>query len=959
MRTKAPRLRPLLCESITAVGYLIRALSVPSGCPAPLQGSRKPTRRPASLWLGIAAVLAGAIALALVAGSRSGAVAGSPRRSHAANGLSAAKSVPAGLAQALRDRFGSRPIGLRSAPLVSGIAADAHGWKVKAPDQSLSAQISSDGAVSAHLDGSASVELRLVGLASGSRRAPVSGRAASLSGGRLSEHLGVVRADDAVTRGGLEQRYTIGHALSDASTLTLSFSSSARWRTIRGGSAIMPAETGTGRLAYAGLRVTDARGRVLASHFAPGPDGPKIVVDTGRAVYPVTVDPTWTTTSTPTATLTDGEHSKDYFGVSVALSADGTTALVGAVGVDNDAGAAYVYHVSTAGSWATSAEPTATLTDSSADYFGYAVALSADGTTALVGAYETEGGAGAAYVYHVSSESSWSSSASPAATLSNSADPSGHLGYAVALSADGTTALLGEAGTSGKGAAVVYHAASETSWSSATSPAATLSDSSASDFGCAVALSEDGTTALVGAYGAGDGAGAAYVFHVSSAASWSSSSSPAAALSNATSSQYDFAGYSVALSADGTTALLGTYESEGPRGEAYLFHVASPTSWSSSSSPTATLTDSASTSGYDFGYSVALSAGGTTALIDAPAVDTGGDIPAAYVYQVASEDSWSTTSTPTAALSHDEYSSGTSVALAADAATAVVGLAHEENNVGAAFVFSATSMPPSQETLTVAPAGSGSGTVTSSPAGIDCGGTCAAQFEQDTEVTLTATAAAGSTFAGWSGGGCSGSGTCTVTMSAAAAVTATFETSSGGTSTTGTTTAEGTGTTTTATTTATTTSNGGGQPTASVAAELLRLNVTPGTSSLAGRIVNGSCAAVTKKNKTNRHCTRVLKLTIGYTLSSAAAVKLTFARRAAGREVGGQCVAPTKRTQRKRGCWRYVGISGSLLQSAAAGYNSDVFNGKLGGRPLGSGTFQLTATPAGGEPQTANFTILS
>jgi len=87
---------------------------------------------------------------------------------------------------------------------------------------------------------------------------------------------------------------------------------------------------------------------------------------------------------------------------------------------------------------------------------------------------------------------------------------------------------------------------------------------------------------------------------------------------------------------------------------------------------------------------------------------------------------------------------------------------------------------PSLETLTVAVAGSGSGTVASSPAGIACPTACSAQFDQGQAVTLTASPAAGSTFAGWSGGGCSGTGTCEVTMGAAQGVTAAFALSSTG-----------------------------------------------------------------------------------------------------------------------------------------------------------------------------------
>src|SRR5690606_12622773 len=59
------------------------------------------------------------------------------------------------------------------------------------------------------------------------------------------------------------------------------------------------------------------------------------------------------------------------------------------------------------------------------------------------------------------------------------------------------------------------------------------------------------------------------------------------------------------------------------------------------------------------------------------------------------------------------------------------------------------------------------------PAGIDCGVTCAHDFDHGTVVTLTATAGAGSSFTGWSGA-CAGTGACQVTTSEARGVAATF-----------------------------------------------------------------------------------------------------------------------------------------------------------------------------------------
>jgi uncharacterized protein (DUF2141 family) len=76
--------------------------------------------------------------------------------------------------------------------------------------------------------------------------------------------------------------------------------------------------------------------------------------------------------------------------------------------------------------------------------------------------------------------------------------------------------------------------------------------------------------------------------------------------------------------------------------------------------------------------------------------------------------------------------------------------------------------------LTVTKAGTGTGTVTSNPAGINCGSTCTATYASGASVVLSAAAASGSTFAGWSGAGCTGTSTCTVPMTTSQSVTATF-----------------------------------------------------------------------------------------------------------------------------------------------------------------------------------------
>jgi fibronectin type 3 domain-containing protein len=75
--------------------------------------------------------------------------------------------------------------------------------------------------------------------------------------------------------------------------------------------------------------------------------------------------------------------------------------------------------------------------------------------------------------------------------------------------------------------------------------------------------------------------------------------------------------------------------------------------------------------------------------------------------------------------------------------------------------------------VTAAKAGTGTGTVTSSPPGITCGGDCFESFPSGTIVTLTATPASGSSFTGWTTG-CAGTAPCTVTGNSPVTVTAAF-----------------------------------------------------------------------------------------------------------------------------------------------------------------------------------------
>jgi len=386
-------------------------------------------------------------------------------------------------------------------------------------------------------------------------------------------------------------------------------------------------------------------------------------------------------------------------GFSVALSADGTTALVGAPHVHHNEGAAYIFHASDAGSWSSSATPIAALTHpSAAQGFGFDVALSADGTTAFVGATSANGPPGAIYVFHVSAEDAWASSSTPTATLTKS--DASLIGYVLAVSPDGTTLVAGDPlHDSSAGAAFVFHVSSEEAWASTSTPTATLSNAGEdpNDFGVgvSVAISGDGTTALVSDAFNPSGGGA-YVYRVPAEDAWTSSSTPTAILSDANSTPKDLLGVGLALSGDGTVAFLGApAPNTSLAGYVDVFHTSGEAAWASTSMPTATLTKAGGPAGADFGFTVSVSSDGTTALVTAPRPHAPrGAAYLSYIFRASSEGAWASSSAPTATLtgSHGRNKDGYDLpraggALSADGATALVGAPGFRFGTGAADVF--------------------------------------------------------------------------------------------------------------------------------------------------------------------------------------------------------------------------------------------------------------------------------
>jgi len=371
--------------------------------------------------------------------------------------------------------------------------------------------------------------------------------------------------------------------------------------------------------------------------------------------------------------------SKDGFGHSAAISDDGSTAIVGSYyiefGITYPIGPGGVYiFTNDAGTWVLQQKlPTPDMPDS--DLFGFSVALSADGNTALVGAQGGTGPVdtqvpGAAYIF-TRSEGVWSQQTMLTASDRQVGD---HFGVSVALSDSGDTALIGAyvddvGANTNQGSAYVYQR-SGNAWTEQAH--LTSTDAAAGDyFGRSVALSADGSMALIGAdmktIGANTAQGAAYIFTRAST-TWSQQTR----LTDINGGGYEWFGVGAALSADGQTALVGA------DGTGAFVFTASGGIWTQQ----ALLTDGSAYLGW--GNSIALSADGNTAL-----VEDGFTFTRHSGSWIAGE----------RLLADDSPSGfGSAVALSGDASLALIGASYAtigaNQSQGAAYFFTKTSSGP-------------------------------------------------------------------------------------------------------------------------------------------------------------------------------------------------------------------------------------------------------------------------
>jgi hypothetical protein len=202
-----------------------------------------------------------------------------------------------------------------------------------------------------------------------------------------------------------------------------------------------------------------------------------------------------------------GGHGANQ-GWSVALSGDGNTALVGGNNDNNSVGAVWFFTRS-GGVWTQQGSklvPTDATVNARA---GNAVALSADGNTALVGGNGDSNGAGAAWVF-TRSGGVWSQQGSKLVGMGAAGSGGANQGWSVALSADGNTALVGGYSDTNSAGAVWVFTRSGGVWSQQGPKLVGMGAAGNAQQGWSVAIS--GNTALVGGVSDSVNVGATWVF---------------------------------------------------------------------------------------------------------------------------------------------------------------------------------------------------------------------------------------------------------------------------------------------------------------------------------------------------------------------------------------------------------------------------------------------------------------
>ena len=368
-------------------------------------------------------------------------------------------------------------------------------------------------------------------------------------------------------------------------------------------------------------------------------------------------------------------------GASVAISADGNTAIVGGPADNSNAGAAWVFTRSGGGWSQQGSKLVGTGAVGAAVQQGFSVAISADGNTAIVGGPADSSNVGAAWVY-TRSGGVWSQQGSKLVGT-GAVGAEVQEGFSVAISADGNTVILGAPYDNAYAGAAWVFTRNGGVWSQQGSKLVGTVAAGPAEQGISVAISGDGNTALVGG-GDKSGAGAAWVF-TRSAGVWSQQGDDLLVGTGAAGPYPQ--SISVAISGDGNTAIVGGnldgyLGGPGVVGTAWVY-TRSGGVWAQQGDR---LVEAGAVGmGVFWPNSVAISGDGNTAIVGGR--EDHGFVGATWAF-TRSGGEWSQvgdTLLGTGAVGAAQQ--GQSVAIAADGATAIIGGGGDNSGVGAAWVF--------------------------------------------------------------------------------------------------------------------------------------------------------------------------------------------------------------------------------------------------------------------------------
>ena len=435
---------------------------------------------------------------------------------------------------------------------------------------------------------------------------------------------------------GLQQGFTLagrpaGSGSGDPLTIDLALGGNLVATADPSGTSVTLARAdGSSSLVYGGLMAYDAAGSAVPARIVASGGTLSILVDDSDAVYPLTVDPY----VQQARVAGSPDKPLQYFGKAVAMTPSGTVAAIAATSSPPTSIRGSVYIFTTNGTaWTRGAE----LTSSdgvAGDEFGTSLALSADGSTLVVGARRMavsgRAAQGAAYVFRRNnSTGAWSQ----VSKLTSSGGAVGDFfGYSTAVNASGSIIAVGApladvGGNVDQGRAYIFAASSATSWTQAAVLAAP-DGAAGAQYGFSIAVDSAASVVAVGAPSADGSRGAIYAYFQNSPTK----------LTAADGGGGDGLGFSVAVDDDGSFLVAGApyvdVAGRADQGAAYVFS-RSWNAWAQSGKLTAA-------DGGQIGFSVAIDPIGSTVAAGAPAtaVDAKASAGAVYVFERGANAAW-------------------------------------------------------------------------------------------------------------------------------------------------------------------------------------------------------------------------------------------------------------------------------------------------------------------------------